>query len=215
MMTRMSPKPAGLVALALALAFGATLARAADDETAADPHAHHRQMMAERQLQRSTVRYDVPDLKLVRDDGHSVDLRSELNDGRTVVLNFIYTTCTTICPVSSQIFSVLQEKLGAERGKVHLVSISIDPEQDTPEHLRTYAARFRAGPGWQHYTGTVQQSIAAQVAFGAYRGDKMSHAPLTLVRTAAGGPWTRFDGFATADDLLAEIHGSGDLAAAR
>ena len=203
------------LAVVAALGFvAAAPARAADEVQAQDPHAHHHQMMADRQLQRSVLHYEVPDLRLVRDDGHNVDLRSELDDGRIVVLNFIYTTCTTICPVSSQIFSVLQEKLGADRNKVHLVSISIDPEQDTPDRLRSYAARFHAGPGWQHYTGTVQQSIAAQVAFGAYRGDKMSHAPLTLVR-GSGDTWTRFDGFATADDLLAEIRGSGNLAAAR
>jgi protein SCO1/2 len=46
--------------------------------------------------------------------------------------------------------------------------------------------------------------VAVQTAFNAYRGDKMSHTPLTLMRPAPGRPWVRFDGFARADDLMAE-----------
>jgi protein SCO1/2 len=84
------------------------------------------------------------------------------------------------------------------------MSISVDPEQDTPARLRAYARKFGAGPGWQHYTGTVAASLAAQRAFGAYRGDKMSHSPLTLLRAANSMTWRRIDGFVTPDQLLAE-----------
>ena len=202
-----------LVAVAAALA--GTCAMAGDPP--ADPHAHHHMMMMEssnKQLRRSEIAYKVPDLPLVRDDGKPVRLPQELDDGRVVVLNFIYTTCTTICPLTSQVFGVLQEKLGADRARVHLVSLSIDPEQDTPARLREYAKRYHAGPGWQHYTGTVQASNAAQQAFATYRGDKMNHEPVTLVRLAPGAAWIRLDGFASADDLLAEIHGSHPAEAA-
>ena len=153
-------------------------------------------------LKVSMVDYVVPDLWLVRDDGKKVLLPKELDDGRPLVMNFIYTTCPGICPLMSQVFSQFQERLGAEREKVHMVSISIDPEQDSPARLREYAARFSAGDQWRHYTGTVSASIAAQKAFGAYRGDKMSHDPLTLMRAAPGKPWIRIDGFATSNDLL-------------
>ncbi len=148
--------------------------------------------------------YVVPELWLVRDDGKKVLLSKELDDGRPLVLNFIYTTCPGICPLMSQVFSQFQDRLGAERIRVHMVSISIDPEQDTPARLREYAKLFSAGSQWQHYTGTVAASIAAQKAFNAYRGDKMSHDPLTLMRAAPGKPWIRLDGFATPDDLLAQ-----------
>jgi protein SCO1/2 len=85
-----------------------------------------------------------------------------------------------------------------------LVSISTDPEQDSPARLHAYAQQFHAERGWDHYTGTLSASIAVQRAFGAYHGDKMSHAPLTLMRAAPGKPWVRLDGFATGRDLLAE-----------
>jgi protein SCO1/2 len=154
----------------------------------------------------STVEYAVPDIQLVRDDGTEVSLPAEMNDGRAVVLNFIFTTCSSFCPLSSQTFAQFQRKLGPERGRVHLMSISIDPEQDTPVRLREYAHKYHAGPGWQHYTGTLAASRAAQLAFGAYQGDKMSHAPLTLVRSADGKSWRRIEGFVTPDELLSEYH---------
>jgi len=181
--------------------------RAEDDAVAApaeDVHAHHHQM-AMHEAKRSVASITVPDIPLVRQDGRRVVLSEELNDGRPVVVNFIYTTCTSICPLSSQTFAQLQELLGAARDRVHLVSISIDPEADTPSRLAEYARKYGAGQEWQHYTGTVQASLAAQHAFDVYRGDKMSHTPVTLVRAAPGAAWVRFDGFAKAEDLLREL----------
>jgi protein SCO1/2 len=102
----------------------------------------------------------------------------------------------------------LQSQLGRDRDRVHLVSISIDPEEDTPARLRAYAKKFGAGPEWQHYTGTMAASIATQRAFDVYRGDKMNHNPVTLFRPAPGKPWLRMDGFVTPDDLLSAYHDS-------
>ncbi len=149
--------------------------------------------------------YIVPQVKLVRADGKTVSLPEELNDGRPVVLNFIFTTCTTICPVMSQTFARLERMLGAERGKVHLVSITLDPEEDTPARLAEYATKLQAGSEWQFYTGTVEAIKATEMAFGLYIGNKMTHTPLTLLRTAPGKPWLRINGFAAANDLLWEI----------
>src|ERR1700693_2426438 len=160
---------------AAALAIWAPGALAAD---APDPHAHHRHPMAP-EAARTSAAYTVPDVELVRDDGKTVLLNQELNDGRPVVLSFIFTSCTTICPMISATLAQLQRKLGPARDQVHLVSISIDPEFDTPARLRVYARKFGAGPEWQHYGGTLAASLAAQRAFGVYRGDKMNHAPAT------------------------------------
>ena len=146
--------------------------------------------------------YAVPSVRLVRDDGKVVSLAEEMNDGRPVVLDFIYTSCGSICPLMSAVFAQFERKLGADRDKVHLMSISTDPEQDTPARLREYARKFQPGPEWQHYTGTIEASLATQRAFDVYRGDKMSHTPVTLLRAAPGRPWVRIDGFVTPDKLL-------------
>ena len=155
-------------------------------------------------VHRTEIQYLIPNVNLVRDDGKSVSLAAELDDGRPVVLNFIYTSCTTICPLNSQVFEQFQGDLGGGRAAVHLMSISIDPEQDTPARLRAYAAQFHAKSGWNHYSGPLTSILAVQKAFNAYRGDKMSHTPLTLLRAAPGKPWVRIDGFARADDLMTE-----------
>jgi protein SCO1/2 len=191
-------------------------AQASASPALAQSDSEHAPTFSNDEIRRTVVNYAVPALKMVRDDGTGVWLDKELNDGRPVVLNFVYTSCTTICPMSSQEFSRLQQRLGPDRDKVHLVSISIDPEQDTPARLRDYARHFHAGKDWQYYTGTAASSVKAQQAFDAYRGDKMSHNPVTLVRAAPDGNWVRFDGFVGADDLYAELHAQlQDLRAAR
>jgi protein SCO1/2 len=162
----------------------------------------------------STRDLKLPEVKLVREDGKATSLAEEFIDGGPVVLNFIFTSCTSICPVMSGIFSQLQNKLGDERERVHMVSISIDPEQDTPSRLASYAQRFHSGPQWRFYTGTPEASLAVQRAFGALRGDKMDHTPVTFLRGGAGGRWVRIDGFATSDELAnavrEAISGSSD-----
>ena len=153
-------------------------------------------------VSRSSVSYEPPAVTLVRADGKSVSLPRELDDGRPVLLNFIFTTCSSICPLTSRTLEEFQRQLGAEAAKVHLMSISIDPEQDTPARLTEYAHRFHAGPQWQYYTGTVAASLAAQRAFDVFRGEKMSHTPVTLLRSAPGKPWLRIEGFVTPAELV-------------
>jgi len=156
-------------------------------------------------ISRATVTYQVPEIRLVRQDGRAVSLPHELDDGRPVLLNFIFTTCSSICPLASRTFEEFQSKLGPDAARVHLMSISIDPEQDTPARLSEYAQKFHAGAGWQYYTGTVDASIAAQRAFDVYRGEKMSHTAVTLMRAAPGKRWLRIEGFVTPDELVGEL----------
>jgi len=173
-------------------------------EDADDMHAHHHKMME--QTKHSMADYKLPQVQLVREDGKSVSLVEELDDGRPVVMNFVYTTCTTICPLASRTLEELQDKLGNERDRVHMLSVSTDPEQDTPAVLAKYATRFGAGKQWHFYTGTTDASIAAQRAFDVYRGDKMDHNPVTFIRAAPGKPWLRIDGFAKSEELLRGLH---------
>ncbi len=153
-------------------------------------------------VSRSTMSYEAPAVTLVRADGKSVSLPQELDDGRPVLLNFVFTTCSSICPLTSRTLEEFQDKLGSEAARIHLMSISIDPEQDTPARLTEYARKFHAGPDWQYYTGSIAASIAAQKAFDVYRGEKMSHTPVTLMRSAPGKPWLRIEGFVTPDELV-------------
>lgn len=153
---------------------------------------------------RVEANYRLTRLSMVRQDGKKVVFPDELDDGRPVVLQFIYTSCTAICPVTSRTLSQMQEKLGAESSKVHMISISIDPEYDTPPRLVAYAKKFGAGPQWHFYTGSVESSVALQKSFEAYRGDKMNHIAVTFMRPAPGKSWVRLEGLRSADDLIKE-----------
>jgi protein SCO1/2 len=189
---------------ALMRALACALCATASPAPAHDMHGHHHNMAP--QKTRAVVEYSVPDVRLVREDGRTEALRRILdNNGRPVVLNFIYTSCTTICPLTSHVFQQLQARLGARHEAVDLVSITIDPENDTPARLRRYAKQFGAGAHWHHYTGTFEASVAAQRAFNVFRGDKMDHQPVTLVHNAPGRRWVRLEGFATANDMLKEL----------
>jgi protein SCO1/2 len=172
---------------------------------AADIHEHHHLAMTSTQTAyvRTLASYTVPDVRLLDADGTGVALRKQLDD-KPVILNFIYTSCTAICPVMSATFSQVQAALGKERDAVRMVSISIDPEHDTPAALKSYGKKFDAGSQWQMLTGSLDSSIAVQRAFDVYRGDKMAHTPATFLRAGAGRPWVRLDGFASASTILRE-----------
>lgn len=172
-----------------------------------DEHAHHHHHEMPAGVQRSEASYAIPDVTLIDQDGHRVSVRDLLSTNKPILVNFIFTTCTAICPMMSATFAQVQQGLAGDSEKVLMVSFSIDPEQDTPTVLAAYAKRFDAGPQWLFLTGSLEDSIAAQKAFDAYRGDKMNHAPLTLLRASPDAEWVRYDGFASAPDLVQELRG--------
>ena len=84
----------------------------------------------------------------------------------------------------------------ADAGRtLQLASITIDPDNDTPEQLRRFAGGFRTGPGWQFYTGRFDDLLRVQKHFDVYRGSKASHPPVLLMRRSARAPWLRVEGF--------------------
>ena len=70
---------------------------------------------------RSVEHYQMPDVALINQEGKSARLKSLVDEGKPVVVDFIFGTCTTICPVLSASFTNLQNKLGTNSEKVHLV----------------------------------------------------------------------------------------------
>ena len=170
----------------------------------ADPHAHHRHMLEHKGYSRSEHDYELPDHALVDRRGNATNLLREMDADKPVLLNFIFTTCTTICPVLSATFAQVQQQLGEASDDVRMISITIDPGHDTPARLQDYAQRFHAGAQWQFLTGAPDAIVAIQKAFDAYRGSKVNHEPLTFMRGAAGQPWVRIDGLASATDVIGE-----------
>jgi protein SCO1/2 len=176
-----------------------------DPSAAGHDHSAHQAQVASAGsalAQQRMASYQAPALTLIDQRGRKVDFNKTLDDGRPVILNFIFTSCTTICPVMTQILLQVQAKLGDDRGRVHMVSVSIDPEYDTPARLMDYAKQNQTGAQWDFYTGSSEDSIRVQKAFDAYRGGKMNHEAVVLLRGPRGSNWTRLDGFASADQIL-------------
>ncbi len=159
-----------------------------------------------KRYKRTLAAYSIPDVTLINQDREKVNLKDFLNSGKPVLLDFIYATCTTICPILSAGFSNMQKKLGPEVDNVHFVSISIDPEYDTPEMMRQYLDRYRAQPGWNYFTGIRKDIDAVMHAFDAYVPNKMSHYPLTLLWKPGYKEWVRIYGMISTKDLMFEYN---------
>ncbi len=196
-------KLAHAIVLLAALAMTALPARATTPDD--DPHAHHRAAMKNPTYQVSDKQYDVPDVQLLDGTGATVTLQELLASEEPIALNFIFTTCTTICPVMTATFVQMQRELGDDAGRVHLVSISIDPEYDRPEVLDAYATQFQARGNWTFLTGETNDIVRVLRSFDAYTGSKMSHRPITLLKRPDQDDWIRIDGLASGQSLAHEV----------
>jgi len=192
-----------LISLSAILAVGVTTPKLSAG--AHEDHAAHAAVAYSRSVQQ----YSIPVLSLTDSDGRAVALRELLKTDKSVMVNFIFTSCSAICPVMAATFAQVQARLGTRRDRVRMISVTIDPNYDTPERLRDYARRFDARPDWHFLTGGQDAIRRVQEAFDAYRGNKENHVPLTILRTGAGAPWIRVEGLASPDQLLRELDRAG------
>jgi protein SCO1 len=163
----------------------------------------------QKKYQRSIEQYNIPDVTLVNQNGIKIHLKNLLQSDQPVIVDFIFGTCTTICPILSAGFANLQQKLGPDSQKVRLISISIDPENDTPKIMKDYLKRYQAKPGWDFLTGSRSDIDKVMNAFNAYIPNKMSHYPLTLIRTPADGKWIRIFGLLSSSEFVDECKKAG------
>jgi cytochrome oxidase Cu insertion factor (SCO1/SenC/PrrC family) len=157
----------------------------------------------------------IPDTTVYDQDGRKLRFYSDLIKGKTVAINFIFTTCTTICPPLTATFRKVQQELAARVGRdVQMVSISVDPATDVPERLKAYSAKFNAGPGWSFITGEKQELDLLLKALGAGTGDRNDHSPMVLVGNESAGYWTRTYGLAPVSTLVKVITDASSRTAA-
>ena len=147
----------------------------------------------------------IPDTVVLDQDGRRLSFYSDLVKGRTVAINFIFTTCTTICPVLAANFAKAQRELGENIGDVRLISVSVDPTTDTPERLKRFAQTFHAGPGWSLVTGDKTEIAGLLAALGVAAPDKLQHTPTVLIGNDASGNWQRVSGLASSSGILRTI----------
>ena len=150
---------------------------------------------------------NIPDTELLDQDGRKIHFYTDLVKGQTVVINFIFTTCTTICPPLGATFARVQKELGDKVGRdVRFISISVDPATDTPERLKAWGAKFHAGDGWTFVTGDKPQVDELLRALGASSARREDHSPTILIGNDAHGTWTRTYGLANTSKLVQIIN---------
>jgi protein SCO1/2 len=111
------------------------------------------------------VLWSVPPWELTDQDGRAFGAAALR--GRVYVADFVFTRCTTVCPLMTQRMAMLQGRLRAHGDRVHLVSISVDPGHDTPAALRAFAARWRTDPArWTFAAGGDDASVSRLVNQG-------------------------------------------------
>jgi len=147
----------------------------------------------------------IPDTPVIDQNGRPLSFYSDLVKGRAVAINFVFTSCVTVCPVLAANFRKVQQDLGENAQDVRLISISVDPVNDTPERLKQFAERFHAGPGWSLITGDKGDIDALLRALGIAVRNKVEHTPTVLVGNPDAGSWLRVDGLASASVILKTI----------
>ena len=148
----------------------------------------------------------VPDVPVVDQDGQPRRFFTDLIKNKVVVINFIFTRCTTICPPSGATFAKLQHSLSSEMGKdIFLVSVSIDPANDTPQRLREWGEKFGAGPGWTLVTGSPSEIKRLQQGFGVDTASPQDHSPVVIIGNEKKSQWKKIYGLGSAGLLIKVI----------
>ena len=166
-----------------------------------DHSAHQAMMKQKNDAKQSRAHYQIPDVNLLNQDGETVNLQQLLKDSEPYALNFIFTTCTTICPILTISFSHMQSELGEEADDLHIISITIDPDYDSPEVLKAYAEKVGATKNWTFLTGDPQAIVAAEKAFDSNTPNKMDHKPTYFFKFKSSDEWIRVDGLSSGSDL--------------
>ena len=149
---------------------------------------------------------EFPPVQLRNQEGADVRWPEALAAHDIVLMNFLFTSCSTICPITGQNIADLSKALetaGVER--VGVYSITLDPTFDTPLRLKKWAAQFQSGRNWSLLTGAPAEVNKVLKACKAFVPDKTAHAPFVLIGSPARKQWLRIDGTPSADEVLRSI----------
>lgn len=149
--------------------------------------------------------------QLVDQDGRQVRLEGTFPQGTPVVLTFMYTTCTTVCPEVGAGLASLQAQLGEKAERVRLVSVSLDPDNDTPKAMKEYLGRFRARAGWDFYSGSAPELRRLRREFTQHVPGEGPIMPVFFLRSPRDGKWVRYAGRMSPSEFLEACRKEGVL----
>jgi protein SCO1/2 len=143
------------------------------------------------------------DVELINQNGERMRFYSDLLKGKVVVVNSFFGTCTSVCPPMNRNLEKVQEAFKDRIGKdLYIISISVDPEVDTPPLLKDYAAKFHAVPGRFFLTGKKENVNWALYKLGQYVEDKNDHQTIIIIGNERTGMWKKAFGMAKVEELI-------------
>jgi cytochrome oxidase Cu insertion factor (SCO1/SenC/PrrC family) len=147
------------------------------------------------------------DTVLVTQEGKQVRFYSDVLKDRVVVISFIFTRCTTACPLIAarlnQIHARLDERLGR---KVTFIAISVDPEHDTPQRLKEFARKQQVEhPGWLFLTGKKEDVNQVVARLGQYVENIEAHSTMLIAGNEKRQHWTKIRPDATPPAIAAKL----------
>lgn len=161
---------------------------------------------------------EILDLEVYNQDGKKLRFYSDLIKGRLVAINFLFTSCKSICPMQGESFSRLQAALAERLGKdVYLISISTDPETDSPRKLKRWGKLFGAKDGWTFVTGK-KKNIEKILEMLGGSTTKEKHSPIVLIGHGDKAAWIRDYGLADPNrliNLIDEVMGKPTVSASK
>jgi protein SCO1/2 len=151
-------------------------------------------------LEQFRMAVTVPAVTLIDQQGKAQPLQNVFKD-KVVVVDFVFTSCRSVCPIITAVMKRIQQLLAEHLGdSVVLVSISLQPEQDTPEKLAQFSGQFGNSPHWLWLTGTAAEVAQALSAFGINPSAAAeTHPPLVFV--GRGNDWFKWVGLPDAQQV--------------
>jgi protein SCO1 len=142
-------------------------------------------------------------IEVVDQSNKPLKFYDDLIKNHTVAINFIFTSCTSSCPLSTSILRQVQKKLGKQ--KTQLITISVDPVTDSPERLLAFSKQHKAAPGWAFITGDKMAIATLLKTLGVYSADKNEHSNMIIVGNDVTHSWSRLYGFPQAEEIITAL----------
>ena len=132
------------------------------------------------------------DLELVTQDGETVRFYSDVLRNRVVLVNFVFTNCEDACPMMTRMLTQVETLLGEDRGAVLFVSMSIDPERDSPAAMKAFARKNGADhENWVFLTGEPERVNFIVKRLGQYTEEVEAHSTLLLAGNVGRAHWKK------------------------
>lgn len=149
----------------------------------------------------------IPDITVIDQEGKQQLFYTDLVKDRTVAINFIYTTCNTVCPVLTEIFRHTHEILNKEENQhVRLISVSVDPFNDTAQKLKGFAAKLNAKKDWVFVAAEKSDLDRLLKALGTFSTKRDDHSSMVLIGNDRHDRWIRSYGIVPATELVQILH---------